>query len=423
MKIQLTDFIKKASREISLSEAERSRMEGMLREYVAMKPIRGLSDARSRASTFLPLPVFAFFTRHLMPIALVVAILLTGSVSYAAEGALPGDFLYPVKVNVNEKVATTLATTPQAKASVEASLAEKRLEEATRLVSENKLTSTTSAELAANFSTHADAAVADTQKVNQNDAPAAATLASNFQADLSAHADILAMLGSDGSANTLLDTIRAKTGAVASARAVAEADSDVDERGGNGVAIQATAATAPMAARTNGAATFAASASKTSSSSASASIQGSASSKSAADQMKASAKAAISDTQDLFAKLSGKLSDDSSAAVSSNLDASAKFIATGDELYANGDFSGAFHAYQDAFATAKKLSVYLNAAAADSTIAIPVFFSARSGTDASDANPLPSSNRDQSDDTGSAPHLSTSTLPYQLEGSGSDGIE
>ena len=60
----------------------------------------------------------------LMPIALILtlAVLASTGVSLAAEQALPGDFLYPIKVGVNERVQASLAATPKAKNTTSNSL-------------------------------------------------------------------------------------------------------------------------------------------------------------------------------------------------------------------------------------------------------------------------------------------------------------
>ncbi len=57
-----------------------------------------------------------------------------GVLAYAAESALPGDLLYPVKVSVNEPVVTLLQHTPQEKARWAARKLERRLDEARVLV-------------------------------------------------------------------------------------------------------------------------------------------------------------------------------------------------------------------------------------------------------------------------------------------------
>ena len=64
--------------------------------------------------------------RYSASFALLLVFVLGGGTAYAAQGALPGGLLYPVKVYVNESVAEALATSPEAKLSFHASRAEER---------------------------------------------------------------------------------------------------------------------------------------------------------------------------------------------------------------------------------------------------------------------------------------------------------
>lgn len=70
--------------------------------------------------------------------ALASALIISGSISAFAQGALPGDLLYPVKTNVNEKLKIVLAFTPEEKAKTEAILATERLEEMESLIVKGK---------------------------------------------------------------------------------------------------------------------------------------------------------------------------------------------------------------------------------------------------------------------------------------------
>lgn len=62
-----------------------------------------------------------------------------GGISYAAEGSLPGDTLYPVKVHVNEKVQSALALSDESEARLQTRLVERRLHEAESLAENNEL--------------------------------------------------------------------------------------------------------------------------------------------------------------------------------------------------------------------------------------------------------------------------------------------
>lgn len=87
-----------------------------------------------------------------MIIAILVALALSAGTSFAAQGSLPGDVLYPVKIHVNENVESLLAVTAKGDAAVEAKHALKRLTEAEELAAEGKLDAEVKAEIKDRFS-------------------------------------------------------------------------------------------------------------------------------------------------------------------------------------------------------------------------------------------------------------------------------
>lgn len=79
--------------------------------------------------------------KKLIPtIVIVLVAVVFGSTSAYAEKAIPGDPLYGMKVNINEKVAGVFSITKEEKAEWQERLVERRLDEATKLVSDNKFT-------------------------------------------------------------------------------------------------------------------------------------------------------------------------------------------------------------------------------------------------------------------------------------------
>jgi hypothetical protein len=81
-------------------------------------------------------------------------LIVTGGLSTFAQGALPGDFLYPVKTKVTEQVQVALLTTPEEKAHAEAILATKRLEEAETLALAGRLDQTKAQQTSEEFDEH-----------------------------------------------------------------------------------------------------------------------------------------------------------------------------------------------------------------------------------------------------------------------------
>jgi len=84
----------------------------------------------------------------------LLVIVSGGSVVSAAERALPGDFLYRIKVSVTEPVRLVLAVGTSAKAKVHAEFAGRRLAEAERLAASNRLDPLRTAEIKSRFAGH-----------------------------------------------------------------------------------------------------------------------------------------------------------------------------------------------------------------------------------------------------------------------------
>lgn len=101
-------------------------------------------------------------------IALVLVISAGTQAGFAAEGAVPGDVLYPVKVAMAEPIAFTLAVSPERKAELSARYASRRVDEAASLSSEGKLDEKTADELATRFDTHVDALAKETDALEAN---------------------------------------------------------------------------------------------------------------------------------------------------------------------------------------------------------------------------------------------------------------
>ncbi len=98
--------------------------------------------------------IFAWKKLSSLVASLLIVTLVGGSAAYAAEDALPGDLLYPVKIHVNEEVLTRFASTPYARAKMHARRAEKRLEEMEMLLSTSKITDEKEEKLREYFEEH-----------------------------------------------------------------------------------------------------------------------------------------------------------------------------------------------------------------------------------------------------------------------------
>lgn len=122
-----TQKFMQAARRISLTPIERAQIrEGLLESISVMK-----------GSLWFLRP-FKHFSSACA--ALLIVVVASGSgVSYAAEHALPGELLYPVKVHVNEMVRTSMSRTREARAVFQTKRALRRLHEAKILAAANAL--------------------------------------------------------------------------------------------------------------------------------------------------------------------------------------------------------------------------------------------------------------------------------------------
>jgi hypothetical protein len=98
-----------------------------------------------------------------------IVIIIGGGAVSASGKALPGDFLYPIKVHVSEPIQSAMATTPEAKQLVQVSHIEERLNEAEILAVEGRLATTTAIEIQQNVEDHIKTFDTKLSKKNQED--------------------------------------------------------------------------------------------------------------------------------------------------------------------------------------------------------------------------------------------------------------
>ena len=116
MKHDFETLLKKSLSGDELSSQEREKMRFVVSEYMSFTPRRTAARRAGMHALFASIlsyarrPTFARITA-----ALLVLAFSSGGVAYAAEGTLPGDALYPVKVNVIEPAeGLLLAGSPRA---------------------------------------------------------------------------------------------------------------------------------------------------------------------------------------------------------------------------------------------------------------------------------------------------------------------
>ena len=202
------DKILNILRSIKLSSEEKAQMRRNVLAFMEESPYSakladsedGLTPERNadlvrhiRWTNFLQVIKRRKFAMPALIVALIIA--LSGGTAAAASTSLPGDALYPVKVNVSEKVASAFRFSDEGKAEFKLRLAERRLEEAEKLAVEGKL----DANIVSNIETHFDSQEQRMQEIIKRleangKVEAATRLSSNLEAMLNAHDEIIAKL-------------------------------------------------------------------------------------------------------------------------------------------------------------------------------------------------------------------------------------
>lgn len=154
-----------------------------------------------------------------------VVVLVGGGVSFAAQRSFPGDALYPVKINFNEKIVSLLQTSSKSKVHYEIKLAMRRLDEAAELAVKGKIGEKEERILASGFQTHVENTEASLKNLEEdNGVEDAAREVSNFEGSLRARGEILSKLEEKNSrVKGLKNSVRSAIGNAENARGGFEA--------------------------------------------------------------------------------------------------------------------------------------------------------------------------------------------------------
>ncbi|MDO8518409.1 MAG: DUF5667 domain-containing protein [bacterium] len=168
--------IEKETKHIRLSDAEKGVMRARLHEAMGVSV-----QPRATRSPY----THWFFMSRSFAFALVLAVLVGGGTTFAAEGSLPGDLLYPVKIHVSEQVETALALSPKAKVAVNTKLAQRRITEVEVLAVRGTLDANITAQAEEDFDYHTAQVMALThQKNNKAHREDRATFSAKISASL-----------------------------------------------------------------------------------------------------------------------------------------------------------------------------------------------------------------------------------------------
>lgn len=119
--------IKEQTSKASLTQEEKFDMFKNIRTHMDAHPVQTHT------------PSFALFMKYSVVYATMFAFIIgTSATSLAAERSLPGDILYPIKTQINEKVAQTLTFSKKQKTQVTVNLVDKRMSELEKMIIQEK---------------------------------------------------------------------------------------------------------------------------------------------------------------------------------------------------------------------------------------------------------------------------------------------
>ena len=112
-------------------------------------------------------------------------------VPFVAERSLPGDILYPVKVEFNEELRSSLALTPYAKVAWETERLERRVAEARTLALAGKLSEEEQTKVALAVKQHSEAAQREIAELRESNSEDAAIAEIAFTSALEVQSEVL----------------------------------------------------------------------------------------------------------------------------------------------------------------------------------------------------------------------------------------
>ncbi len=196
MKLKKLQQFKKEMKGVVLDVDQKKHIQKNLVAFMKANPVRKNTDERLINQTQR---LFLFFTqKHMYASIATILVLLTGTgTAFAAENTLPGDTLYPVKLHINESVRGAVALTHEARANWETKVAERRLDEASKLESKGKLSPETEAKIEARLETQTKKIKAKIEKLEATgNTEIAAAMSARLENALELHEQLLEKLKS-----------------------------------------------------------------------------------------------------------------------------------------------------------------------------------------------------------------------------------
>ncbi len=201
------------TKNITLKPDEKLLIHEHLKSFMQTHPVRTIAGSRQLRQE-APIHFLSSLKSMLLkplPITLSALLLLGGGTAFAAEQALPDEALYPIKLQVNERVRATFTPTSEGKAKWEVRVAERRLEEIEKLAAEKKLTAETQAQVETTFDLQTKLIQEKIARLKaEGNINAAAELSESFQMSLQTHETILTKLDAENIDTNAMDPLLEK---------------------------------------------------------------------------------------------------------------------------------------------------------------------------------------------------------------------
>jgi len=192
----LINKIFKSAKQVRLEKEKKNSIKGEILMFMKENPCppagRHLSLEQAKPSFWSIIFSPKFRPAYITVSSLALVLFITGTISVNAQSALPGDPLYPVKVDFNEKILQVLAFSDEAKTKLSMDLVQVRLQEAEKIAVQGKMTKKNQEQINNNITVHADAVTKSIEKLSsEKKYNTAQKVASDLEASLKAHSQTL----------------------------------------------------------------------------------------------------------------------------------------------------------------------------------------------------------------------------------------
>lgn len=211
---RFSEQLKKKSETIRLRTSEKDELQSRIVAFMEYHPLSAAIKATPVPKTKLIMEPYRMVNVprwYMQTFAGAFALFLIVGVPALAENAIPGDILYPVKVNVTEELRSTLSTNSYEKVVWETTRLERRVAEARLLAQRGELTPKIEADVLAAVQIHSKEAKRQIETLRETDSDGAALAQMTFATALDVQSSVLK---ADDSAST---TANMSTVALASA--------------------------------------------------------------------------------------------------------------------------------------------------------------------------------------------------------------